>query len=112
MSPFACILCHEEPREGDPGMSAGVCCFCGYWRIPPGAEREKLRAERRLRVPITVEHITRPARPSPKDGKQLPAQDYVFASRPGALGKQKLCIGKDEWVQLRAEIDAAFGVTP
>lgn len=47
---MVCNRCGEEPRGEDPGLSAGVCAFCGYWGLPPGPAREKLRAERRAQA--------------------------------------------------------------
>jgi hypothetical protein len=42
----SCARCFEAPRRNDPGMSNGLCVFCGYWDIPPGPTREAMRAKR------------------------------------------------------------------
>ena len=64
--------------------------------------------DRPARVPLRVAHIVREAeRPSQKDGRPLPGQDYVTVSR-GAFKKQLVCISKDEWPELRALIDGAL----
>lgn len=46
----ACRECNEVPRTEDPALSSGVCCYCGYWGIPPGTEREAHRTRRRSEV--------------------------------------------------------------
>lgn len=45
-----CVTCGEGRQDLDPGFSAGRCCFCGYWGVPPGPEREAMRAERRAQA--------------------------------------------------------------
>lgn len=42
-----CRTCKEATQDVDPGLSNGVCCYCGYWGVPPGPEREAHRAKRR-----------------------------------------------------------------
>lgn len=51
-----CILCNEVPRGLDPGLVNGVCCFCGYWSIPPGPERESLRAQREKQGYVAIQY--------------------------------------------------------
>lgn len=41
-----CTVCKEAPRGEDPGLSKGLCFFCGYLDVPPGEVRERIRAER------------------------------------------------------------------
>lgn len=45
-----CSTCGEIRLENDPGLhySNGkfICVFCGYWGVPPGPDRDKLRAGR------------------------------------------------------------------
>lgn len=41
-----CTKCGEAPRGEDPGLSNGICVFCGYWNVAPGAEREVIRLNR------------------------------------------------------------------
>lgn len=50
-----CNTCGEKFHFIDPGMSPlgfdsskFVCFYCGYLNVPPGAEREKIRADRIL----------------------------------------------------------------
>jgi len=42
----ACTRCGETPRGEDPGLSAGICFFCGYLDLPPGQQREEVRLAR------------------------------------------------------------------
>lgn len=65
-------------------------------------------------VPLVVEHVVRLARVGEDkmgDIRAYSAQNYVIVRRD-AQKRQLVCIGKDEWAKLRAEIDAVFGVTP
>lgn len=64
----------------------------------------------KLSVPLVVEHVQTTARiGEDKMGslRPYPAKNYVIVRRD-AWRKQLVCIGKDEWVKLRAEIDTAF----
>lgn len=60
-----CDKCGEVPRGTDPGLSETppqsgtfTCAFCSYWNVPPGPEREKMRATREAQAaaPSAVEH--------------------------------------------------------
>lgn len=47
----SCDTCGEHARGNDPGLSprydgAMICAFCGYWGVPPGPERERMREAR------------------------------------------------------------------
>lgn len=41
-----CIECGEMPTKEDPGLSGGVCFWCGYMSLSPGPIRETFRTMR------------------------------------------------------------------
>jgi len=50
-----CSRCGEARRMDDPGLSNSVCCWCGYWDVPPGPEREEARKRRAAMVTVVKE---------------------------------------------------------
>lgn len=55
-----CDSCGEPRQPSDPELFRNpntgklVCCFCGYWNLPPGEGREELRRERSLNMAAGV----------------------------------------------------------
>ncbi len=57
-NPERCHTCNDTPHPSDPALvkqnGKMVCCFCGYWGIFPGREREELRRKRMEQQQLTM----------------------------------------------------------